>query len=162
MGFTEYMMMNSVAGIIYSLVETQPYVVVQPTGPITMLLEMARAARATKYGLRVSARLSTFTLTRERALALSLRDVQLSECAAANNFEFLPFVAATGLWVCIWLTLCSIFNVSKLISYMSRFTGEVFAVFIGTAYMRDGIEVPPRQPARCTACFTQTRHHRHC
>jgi len=104
MGFTEYMMMNSVAGIIYSLVETQPYVVVQPTGPITMLLEM------------------------------------LSECAAANNFEFLPFVAATGLWVCIWLTLCSIFNVSKLISYMSRFTGEVFAVFIGTAYMRDGIE----------------------
>jgi len=103
-GFTEYMLMNSVAGLIYSVVETQPYVVVQPTGPITMLLEM------------------------------------LNDCAESQNFEFLPFVAATGLWVCIWLSLCSIFNVSKLISYMSRFTGEVFAVFIGTAYMRDGIE----------------------
>ena len=39
-GFVEYMLMNSVAGIAYTLIEPQPYVVIQPTGPITMLLEM--------------------------------------------------------------------------------------------------------------------------
>ena len=103
-GFLEYMLMNSAAGVIYATIEAQPYVVVQPTGPVTMLLEM------------------------------------LCEHAAEMHFEFLPFVAATGLFVGMWLILASACNVSGMIHYMSRFTGEVFAVFIGTAYMKDGID----------------------
>ena len=90
-GFVEYMLMNSVAGIAYTLIEPQPYVVIQPTGPITMLLEM------------------------------------LSRCAEEQHVEFLPLVAATGLFVALWLCLCACLNVANLISYMSRFTGEVSA-----------------------------------
>ena len=102
-GFLEYMLANSAAGLAYATLESQPYVVVQPTGPITMLLEM------------------------------------LSECAKSQGFEFLPFVAVTGLFVSLWLIAASALNLACLLAYMSRFTGEVFACFIGTAYIRDGI-----------------------
>ena len=103
-GYLEYMLMNAVAGLVYATVEAQPYVVVQPTAPITMLLSM------------------------------------LCGHAESREFEFLPFVAATGVWVCFWLTLASALNIAGLIRYMSRFTGEVFAVFIGTTYIQNGID----------------------
>lgn len=57
-GLSEYLLMNSVAGIVHSLVGAQPLLVLRPTGPITAILqklsELADALELNFFALLVS------------------------------------------------------------------------------------------------------------
>ena len=102
-GVCEYLLMNSFAGIFYSIVGCQPYVVLRPTGPITMLLS------------------------------------KLYAIAGAFGFEYFSFVATTGLWVGIYMAAISAFELCRYTRLLTRFTHDIFAFFVCSIYILDGV-----------------------
>jgi len=52
------------------------------------------------------------------------------------GFEFLPFYAWTGIWMGIFLILSAVLNTATLISYLGRFTDEIFQTFIGFIFIQ--------------------------
>jgi len=102
-GVCEYLLMNSFAGIFYSIVGCQPYVVLRPTGPITMLL------------------------------------TKLYAIAGAFGFEYFSFVATTGLWVGIYMAAISAFELCRYTRLLTRFTHDIFAFFVCSIYILDGV-----------------------
>ena len=56
-----------------------------------------------------------------------------------NNLSFTAMYAWVGLWTAFFLILYSIFNLSVLMRYSSKFTEETFGIFITVAFSYDGI-----------------------
>ena len=55
--------------------------------------------------------------------------------AQSLSLPFLPLYAWTGLWSALYLGLCSIFSVSNVINYLTRFTDEIFANLISFIFI---------------------------
>ncbi len=103
-GVTEYLLMNSVAGIVFSLVGAQPFVVLRPTGPITMLITQI-------YGV-----------------------------ASGVGVDFFPFLATVGLWVGALMMLVAATELSRYVRHLTRFSHDIFACFVCTIYVYDGLK----------------------
>lgn len=103
MGVTEYMVMNAVSGVIYAALGCQPYVVLRPTGPITMLITM------------------------------------LYSISQSIGFDFNSLLATTGLCVGLLMILVAGTELSRFIGHLTRFTCDVFAVFVCSVYIKDGV-----------------------
>ena len=104
MGLNEYLMMNSAAGMLHSIIGCQPVLVLRPTGPITLLFE------------------------------------KLLMFADEHSLPFWPFFAWTGIFVGLLMFLIAAFELSKYVKYLTLFTENIFATFIGIVYINDGIQ----------------------
>ena len=102
-GLTEYLYMNSLAGIIHSLLGTQPLLVIRPTGPVTAII------------------------------------IKLSGTSDHFGFNFHHFLAATGVWVGLLLAAMAVARVSRYAYRLTPFTHEIFACFVCSIYLSDGI-----------------------
>lgn len=102
-GLSEYLLMNSIAGIFHSLVGAQPLLVLRPTGPITAILQ------------------------------------KLSELADALELNFFALLAAVGLFVGLLLGVAASLELSRHIRRLTRFTHDVFACFVCSIYVYEGI-----------------------
>lgn len=56
------------------------------------------------------------------------------------DVEFTSFYACVGLWMCFFLVLMSITNLSNLMKYCTRSTEDIFAIFTAFAFGSDGIK----------------------
>ncbi|CAJ1371261.1 unnamed protein product [Effrenium voratum] len=103
-GINEYVLMNSISGMLHSVIGCQPLLVLRPTGPITLLIE------------------------------------KLHEASDWLSLPFWPLLAWTGMFVGLYMFLIAAFEVSRLIKYVTAFTENIFAMFIGTVYINDGVQ----------------------
>ncbi len=55
-----------------------------------------------------------------------------------NKLDFSAMYAWVGLWTCFFLIMYSIFNLSVLMRFSTKFTEETFALFITVAFSYDG------------------------
>merc|ERR1711998_367431 len=55
------------------------------------------------------------------------------------NFDFFSFLATTGVWVGIYMGLIAAFELSRFTRLFTRFTHEIFACFVCSVYISDGI-----------------------
>eukprot|EP01083_Nonionella_stella_P056963 149740_1 len=56
------------------------------------------------------------------------------------NLPFRPVYAVVGLWAAFFLFICSIFNLSKYIRHLTRFTDDVFAALISVIFIFEPIK----------------------
>jgi len=103
-GINEYMIMNSISGMLHSVLGCQPLLVLRPTGPITLLIE------------------------------------KLHEVSEWLVLPFWPLFAWTGIFVGIYMFIIAATELSRFIKYVTAFTENIFATFIGTVYINDGIQ----------------------
>ena len=103
-GITEYLLMNSVAGMAHALMGCQPLLVLRPTGPITAIL------------------------------------LFISNLADSFEFDFFAYLSWTGIFVGIYMFLVSAFELCRWIKLLTRFTHDIFAFFVCTIYIHDGLQ----------------------
>lgn len=102
-GITEFLLMNSVAGMIHSLLGCQPLLVLRPTGPITAII--------------------TF----------------ISTLSDSFHFDFFLYLSWTGIFVGIYMFLIASTEMCRFIKLLTRFTHDIFAFFVCTIYIHDGL-----------------------
>eukprot|EP01063_Lacrimia_lanifica_P028716 TRINITY_DN4241_c0_g3_i1.p1 TRINITY_DN4241_c0_g3~~TRINITY_DN4241_c0_g3_i1.p1 ORF type:complete len:571 (+),score=203.23 TRINITY_DN4241_c0_g3_i1:61-1773(+) len=102
-GTEEYLLMNSLAGMLHALLGCQPLLVLRPTGPITLII-------TTLYSI-----------------------------ADSFGVAFHPLLALTGVFVGFYMILVAGFELSRWILYLTRYTHEIFAFFVCSIYIHDGI-----------------------
>eukprot|EP00947_MAST-08B_sp_MAST-8B-sp1_P006582 g6582.t1 len=102
-GITEYLMTNSIAGMVHALVGGQPLLILRPTGPITEII------------------------------------IKLSDLADTFDFDFYAYFAWTGVFVSIYMTAVASLEMTRWIKRLTRFTHELFAFFVCSIYIEDGI-----------------------
>lgn len=73
--------------------------------------------------------------------------------------EFLPFYAWCGIWSSLLLAICTLFSVSNLVNYFTRFTDETFSalsscifMYESTKHLTKGLMAANPEPA--SACLT--------
>jgi hypothetical protein len=103
LGVTEYLVMNSVAGMAHALFGCQPLLVLRPTGPITAFVTL------------------------------------LFNVSKSFKIDFQLFLAWTGIFVGFYMMLIAAFEVSRHIKLLTRFLHEIFAFFVCSIYVVDGI-----------------------
>ncbi|KAL9180929.1 hypothetical protein ACHAXT_009734 [Thalassiosira profunda] len=103
-GISEYLMLQSVAGMAHSLFSACPMPILRPTGPITAFM-------GDLFGLS------------------SYLDV--------NYYSLLSWV---GMWVGLGLIAIAAFDLSRYIVLCTRFLHEIYAAFVCTIYIADGIQ----------------------
>ena len=102
-GLSEYLVMNSVAGVLHSLLGTQPLLIIRPTGPITAIL------------------------------------TKLCTLADSLSVDLYQLLAATGICVSALMFVIAVSGFSKHIQRFTPFTYEIFACFVCSIYLHDGI-----------------------
>jgi len=102
-GITEYLLLQSIAGLIHATFSACPLPILRPTGPIT-------------------------------AFMIDLN--RLSLWIGAGYFTVLSWV---GLWVGSFTICVAFFDWSKYIVLCTRFLHDIYAVFVCTIYISDGI-----------------------
>lgn len=70
---------------------------------------------------------------------ITLIITNLHTFAQHSGLPFFPFLAWTGVFVGVFMMVVALTRFSKHINLMSRFTKEVFAVFVCTIYVDDGM-----------------------
>ncbi|CAK9062447.1 Band 3 anion transport protein (Anion exchange protein 1) (AE 1) (Anion exchanger 1) (MEB3) (Solute carrier family 4 member 1) (CD antigen CD233) [Durusdinium trenchii] len=65
---------------------------------------------------------------------------KLLDFATAQSLPFWPFFAWTGIFVGLLMFLISALELSKYVKYLTLFTENIFATFIGIVYINDGIQ----------------------
>ncbi|CAK9055461.1 unnamed protein product [Durusdinium trenchii] len=65
---------------------------------------------------------------------------KLHEASEWLSLPFWPLLAWTGIFVGVYMFLIAAFEVSTYIKYVTPFTENIFATFIGTVYINDGIQ----------------------
>jgi len=63
----------------------------------------------------------------------------LSDLSDTFELDFWQFLAATGFFVGLYMTLVAGFELSRWIKHLTRFTHDIFAFFVCTIYIHDGI-----------------------
>lgn len=63
----------------------------------------------------------------------------LAQLASVMNLPFLPLYAWTGLWTSAILLGCSLFSVSNLVHFLTRFTDEIFSALISTIFVVEAV-----------------------
>eukprot|EP00966_Prymnesium_polylepis_P216208 5004912-Prymnesium_polylepis.1 len=102
-GLTEYLTINTVAGMTHALFASQPLLVLRPTGPITAIT------------------------------------CKLSEIADNLALDFHQYLAATGLCVGGLMAVIAALELSRHISRLTPFTHDIFACFVCSIYVHDGV-----------------------
>ncbi|KAL1520700.1 hypothetical protein AB1Y20_022269 [Prymnesium parvum] len=102
-GLSEYLVMNSVSGVLHSLLGTQPLLIIRPTGPITAIL------------------------------------TKLDTLADTLSVDIDQLLAATGVCVSVLMFTIAFTGVSTHIQRLTPFTHEIFACFVCSIYLYDGI-----------------------
>ena len=103
LGVTEYLLMNSISGVAYAFFGCQPYVVLRPTGPITLLI------------------------------------LEIYLIADSFSLDFYRLLANTGLWVGVLMLVIAGLELSRFITKLTRFSHDIFAFFVCTIYIGDGV-----------------------
>jgi hypothetical protein len=103
LGVTEYLLVNSLAGMLHALLGCQPLLVLRPTGPITAFVSL------------------------------------LFNVSKSLELPFLPFLACTGIFVGLYMTVIAAFELSRFIKLLTRFLHDIFAFFVCSIYVVDGI-----------------------
>ena len=111
-GLSEYLLMNSVGGVLHSLLGVQPLLVIRPTGPITAIIG------------------------------------KLSTLADSLQLDFFEFLAATGFCVAACMFIIAGTRLSTLARRFTPFTLDIFACFVCSIYVVDGV-------SDCLARFDQ-------
>mmetsp|Transcript_8185 Transcript_8185/g.15189 ORF Transcript_8185/g.15189 Transcript_8185/m.15189 type:complete len:553 (+) Transcript_8185:118-1776(+) len=70
---------------------------------------------------------------------ITLMTGQIFTLAGDINVDFLPLLAWTGIGIGIWMTVIAAFEVSRHIAMLTRFAHDVFAFFVSSIYVVDGI-----------------------
>ena len=104
LGVSEYLMMNSIAGMVHALLGCQPMLILRPTGPITLIL----------------------------TLLGKLAD-------GVFQVDYFQLLAWTGFFVAFFMTIVAAFEISRFIARLTRFTHEIFAFFVCSIYIEDGV-----------------------
>lgn len=65
---------------------------------------------------------------------------KLHETSEWLSLPFWPLLAWTGIFVGFYMFLVAAFELSVYIKYVTSFTENIFAMFIGTVYINDGIQ----------------------
>eukprot|EP01060_Flectonema_neradi_P024369 TRINITY_DN3312_c0_g1_i3.p1 TRINITY_DN3312_c0_g1~~TRINITY_DN3312_c0_g1_i3.p1 ORF type:complete len:552 (+),score=62.18 TRINITY_DN3312_c0_g1_i3:35-1690(+) len=102
-GTEEYLIMNSVAGMLHALFGCQPMLVLRPTGPITAII------------------------------------TTLHSLSKTFDVDFHQYLGATGIFVGIYMIIVAGFEMTRWIKYLTRYTHEIFAFFVCSIYIHDGI-----------------------
>ena len=102
-GLSEYLIMNSLAGVTHALLGAQPLLVLRPTGPITAIT------------------------------------MKLSDTADFFGLDFYEYLSATGLCVATLMVVVAMTEFSRHISTLTAFTHEIFACFVCSIYVVDGV-----------------------
>eukprot|EP01041_Mallomonas_annulata_P002208 gene2208-4295_t len=102
-GISEYLIINSIAGVLHSIFGAQPLLILRPSESTTLML------------------------------------IFLSKTADMFQYDFYQLLAATGYFLGVNLILISITEASRFLRYVTRFTYELFIVFICSLYIYDGI-----------------------
>ena len=102
-GLSEYLLMNSAAGVLHAVFGAQPLLVLRPTGPITAILG------------------------------------KLSDLSDRFAVDFHQLLAATGLWVALLMALIAASEASRHIRRLTPFTHDIFACFVCSIYVHDGV-----------------------
>jgi len=102
-GTSEYLLMNGIAGIVYSIVGCQPMLILRPTGPITLILS------------------------------------QLFTLSIACEVDFFALVAWSGIGIGLWMFAITAIEFSRHVAMLSCFAHDVFAVFVSSIYVVDGV-----------------------
>lgn len=102
-GLSEYLLMNSAAGVAHSIAGCQPLLVLRPTGPITAIT------------------------------------IKLAAVADRLHLDFNQYLAATGLCIALLMTVCAALELSRHIRRITPFTHDIFACFVCSIYVVDGV-----------------------
>eukprot|EP01052_Picozoa_sp_SAG31_P016969 SAG31_NODE_1143_length_9694_cov_5.541011_6_plen_370_part_00 len=102
-GVAEYLLVNSVGGMVHALLGCQPLLVLRPTGPITAIM------------------------------------IMMSGYADRFQIPFGEYLGATGIFIGLYMTTIASCELSRLIKHLSRFTHEIFACFVCSLYVMDGL-----------------------
>ena len=102
-GLSEYLLMNSVAGVLHALFGAQPLLIIRPTGPITTIMH------------------------------------KLYTLASSMGVPFHQLLAATCIWVSLFLLFMGFFGASRHLQRLTPFTYEIFACFVCSIYVYDGV-----------------------
>lgn len=102
-GLSEYLLMNSLGGMLHALIGVQPLLVIRPTGPITAIMG------------------------------------KLSILADQLSVDFFELLAATGVCVSICMFAIAFTRLSTLARRFTPFTLDIFACFVCSIYVVDGV-----------------------
>ena len=120
-GLSEYLAMNSLAGMAHALLGAQPLLVLRPTGPITSIVQ------------------------------------KLSQLADALELNFFGYLAATGLCISGLMVAVAASEASRHIRKLTPFTHEIFACFVCSIYVHDGLwDVTDRFARKSEAAFGES------
>ncbi len=64
----------------------------------------------------------------------------LYKLAAQFSLPFLPLYSWVGLWTSFYLFLSSIFSLSNVVEYFSRFTDEIFSFLISIIFIIESLK----------------------
>jgi hypothetical protein len=63
----------------------------------------------------------------------------LFSASVANKLNYAAFLACTGVFVGIYMFIIAVFEVSRLMTLLTRFIHDIFAFFVCTIYIVDGL-----------------------
>ncbi len=64
----------------------------------------------------------------------------LYKLSATFSLPFLPLYSWVGLWTSFYLFLSSIFSLSNVVAYFSRFTDEIFSLLISVIFIIESLK----------------------
>ena len=118
LGVTEYLLMNSVAGMFHAAFGCQPLLVLRPTGPITAFCTLL------------------FNVAKSLHLDFSVFFGWTGASGERRIFVFsLLTRALLGVFVGFYMLLVAAFDVSRHIGLLTRFLHEIFAFFVCSIYI---------------------------
>lgn len=103
-GVSEYLLMNSIAGMAHALFGCQPLLVLRPTGPITLIITLLSGLADNVF-----------------------------------HVDFWQLLAWTGFFVSFLMLMIAALELSRWIGYLTRFTHDIFAFFVCSIYIYDGV-----------------------
>ena len=128
-GLSEYLITNSLGGAFHALFGAQPLLILRPTG---YAHEWRILAQSPSHGmLPCSLHLGGRPITAIMG--------KLSSLADSAGHDFYLLLAATGIWVSLLMFLIAGFRLSTLAQRFTPFTLDIFACFVCSIYVFDGV-----------------------
>lgn len=63
----------------------------------------------------------------------------LFDACKSNNLPFLPIYGMIGLWTSFFLFISSLFSISNIVEYISKFTDDIFSTLISVIFIYEAI-----------------------
>jgi hypothetical protein len=120
----ECILSGSLSGILFSLFSGQPLNILSATGP--MLILEGILSKLCRYSLM-------------KNLFYLIFKIKI-EFFRENGLDFMEFRLWIGLWSALILIIFSVFNLSFLVKYITRFTEDCFAAIVAVMFIMDAIK----------------------